>query len=204
MYNNIGLRTPRGSGTNGYIQRNVAFISKPRQEFIVGLKTKRNQRHVPKPNKLRVDNSIMEHNKKKQIEILVCKQRCKYEDEGKTEQEIETLTNKYRQQLLTQIENGIDVSNNQKKYEDSHQRTQQKLAKNEQMRAALGLTENEEGNIIDEKQLERAERRKQIEEQLSEKEKIKYQMQKKKKRKTTLMKTRPQVQSRLPDCAGKG
>lgn len=26
MYNNIGLRTPRGSGTNGFIQKNLANL----------------------------------------------------------------------------------------------------------------------------------------------------------------------------------
>ena len=32
MYNGIGLATVRGSGTNGYVQRNTAHISKGRQE----------------------------------------------------------------------------------------------------------------------------------------------------------------------------
>jgi len=27
MYNGIGLTTARGSGTNGYVQRNVALVS---------------------------------------------------------------------------------------------------------------------------------------------------------------------------------
>ena len=26
MYNNIGLRTVRGSGTNGYVQRNLSYV----------------------------------------------------------------------------------------------------------------------------------------------------------------------------------
>ena len=115
MYNNIGLRTPRGSGTNGYIQRNLAHISRPRQEFIVGLKTNRHKRNVAKPNKLRVDESIMEHTKKRQIEVLVFKERIKYEDEGKSEEEIEKLVNEYRQKLLDQIENGLyQTQKNQK------------------------------------------------------------------------------------------
>ena len=32
MYNGIGLSTVRGSGTNGYVQRNTAHISKGRAE----------------------------------------------------------------------------------------------------------------------------------------------------------------------------
>ena len=32
MYNGIGLQTARGSGTNGYVQRNTAFIPKGRDD----------------------------------------------------------------------------------------------------------------------------------------------------------------------------
>lgn len=30
MYNNIGIPTPRGSGTSGHIQRNSAYLKKSR------------------------------------------------------------------------------------------------------------------------------------------------------------------------------
>ena len=33
MYNGIGLTTPRGSGTNGYVQANKAFL-KPQRERV--------------------------------------------------------------------------------------------------------------------------------------------------------------------------
>ena len=32
MYNGVGLQTARGSGTNGYVQTNMAFIRKSRLE----------------------------------------------------------------------------------------------------------------------------------------------------------------------------
>ena len=35
MYNGIGLQTVRGSGTNGYVQRNTAHISNTRTKVIV-------------------------------------------------------------------------------------------------------------------------------------------------------------------------
>lgn len=37
MYNGIGLQTPRGSGTSGYIQRNLSIVKKnmkSREEFL--------------------------------------------------------------------------------------------------------------------------------------------------------------------------
>jgi hypothetical protein len=44
MYNGIGLQTPRGSGTSGYIQSNVSLnYKKPqnREEFLKELEEKR-------------------------------------------------------------------------------------------------------------------------------------------------------------------
>jgi len=39
MYNGIGLATVRGSGTNGYVSRNMAFVSQTRAtEGEVGLR----------------------------------------------------------------------------------------------------------------------------------------------------------------------
>ena len=35
MYNGVGLQTARGSGTNGYVQTNMAFIRKSRLELKV-------------------------------------------------------------------------------------------------------------------------------------------------------------------------
>ena len=31
MYNGIGVQTPRGSGTNGYVQKNWAFVRKTKE-----------------------------------------------------------------------------------------------------------------------------------------------------------------------------
>ena len=36
MYNGIGLTTPRGSGTSGYVQKNLSFVKpqKSREDFL--------------------------------------------------------------------------------------------------------------------------------------------------------------------------
>lgn len=39
MYNGIGLATPRGSGTSGYIQKNLSSKPKPKQNREDFLKT---------------------------------------------------------------------------------------------------------------------------------------------------------------------
>ena len=84
MYNNIGLRTARGSGTNGYIQRNLAYLPQERQEFIVGLKVRQQKKKNinKKLKKLKFDNNILEHNKRKKIEIMICNKRIQLESKG--------------------------------------------------------------------------------------------------------------------------
>lgn len=63
MYNGIGLTTARGSGTNGYVQRNMAFVKdRPRQQY----NTERTQPVQKKPNE-----EILEHERKRQLEVKV-------------------------------------------------------------------------------------------------------------------------------------
>lgn len=77
MYNGIGLQTPRGSGTNGYVQRNMANIIRPsdREDF-----KKPNELGVPslrKPN-----NDIIEHDRKRKLEIKCLEFQQMLEDQG--------------------------------------------------------------------------------------------------------------------------
>ncbi|VDP04938.1 unnamed protein product [Soboliphyme baturini] len=67
MYNGVGLTTPRGSGTNGFVQRNLAFISvsreKPQYRTEEDIKRLDEELNRP-PNK-----EILEHEKKRKIEL---------------------------------------------------------------------------------------------------------------------------------------
>ncbi|AQK59593.1 Pre-mRNA-splicing factor CWC21 [Zea mays] len=93
MYNGIGLQTARGSGTNGYAQSNK-FLVKPRSTSGWGP----GGRHRPlpleaagadgggmrKPNK-----EILEHDRKRQVEVKLLVLRDALEEHGYTEDEIE-------------------------------------------------------------------------------------------------------------------
>lgn len=67
MYNGIGLPTPRGSGTNGHVQRNWALV-KPRDRD----KTYKSEQELAtldaasnrQPNK-----EILDHERKRKIEL---------------------------------------------------------------------------------------------------------------------------------------
>merc|ERR1711862_1027167 len=86
MYNGIGLTTPRGSGTNGYVQRNLAFISnfKEEQPFESTVDVKKSDAlFFKEPNK-----EILEHEKKRKIEVKCFEMEEEMAEQGYTESEI--------------------------------------------------------------------------------------------------------------------
>lgn len=91
MYNGIGLQTARGSGTNGYVQTN---------KFLVRY---RNTSGPPKPplpghdddggaglgGMRKPNKEILEHDRKRQVELKLLVLRDALEEQGYTEGEIE-------------------------------------------------------------------------------------------------------------------
>lgn len=68
MYNGIGLNTPRGSGTSGYVQKNLAFVRQKQmtnnyKEILQKFKEN------PAPTKKRANQDIIEHELKHKIEV---------------------------------------------------------------------------------------------------------------------------------------
>lgn len=79
MYNGIGLQTTRGSGTNGYVQKNAAFIRtrKEKVDYNSGEDLARLERSLHRePNK-----DLMEHNWKRKIELQCLELREKMEEQ---------------------------------------------------------------------------------------------------------------------------
>uniref|UniRef100_A0A804P2W0 CWF21 domain-containing protein n=1 Tax=Zea mays TaxID=4577 RepID=A0A804P2W0_MAIZE len=96
MYNGIGLQTARGSGTNGYAQSNTFFVKPRPRSTTSGGGPGRPHRPLPpdaagadgggmrKPNK-----EILEHDRKRQVELKLLVLRDALEEHGYTEDEIE-------------------------------------------------------------------------------------------------------------------
>ncbi|KEH39795.1 pre-mRNA-splicing factor cwc-21, putative [Medicago truncatula] len=87
MYNGIGLQTPRGSGTNGYIQSNKFFV-KPRTskvaENMKGFEGDQGTAGVSR----KANKEILEHDRKRQIQLKLVILEDKLIDQGYTEAEI--------------------------------------------------------------------------------------------------------------------
>ncbi len=77
MSSNVGLSTPRGSGTSGFVQRNLAHM-KPRDYGAPYPQDPDRMRHKQR----QPDQEILDHEAKREIEVKVFDLRDKLEDEG--------------------------------------------------------------------------------------------------------------------------
>jgi serine/arginine repetitive matrix protein 2 len=101
MYNGIGLQTARGSGTNGYVQTNKFFIrprtggppKAPFPSYDDGGAGAGGLGGMRKPNK-----EILEHDRKRQVELRLVLLRDTLEDQGYTEGEIEDRVEEARRE----------------------------------------------------------------------------------------------------------
>jgi hypothetical protein len=78
MSSNVGLSTPRGSGTSGYVQKNSAHL-RPRDN-VQPYPTK--DTDVTRHRQRQPDKEILEHERKREIEVKVFELRDKLEEEG--------------------------------------------------------------------------------------------------------------------------
>lgn len=119
MYNNIGLATPRGSGTSGYVVSNRAksrnFQSK--LDFMKELKSLRE--NILKPER-RANQEIVTHNTKRQVYVRLEEIRERLEHEGKSKDEIETILKKAETKLLEKLKQR-GALNSAKNDKNSHQ-----------------------------------------------------------------------------------
>lgn len=67
MYNGIGLQTPRGSGTNGHVQRNWALV-RP-SEKSKAYKTEQELSALDSSNSRQPNKEILDHERKRKIEL---------------------------------------------------------------------------------------------------------------------------------------
>jgi hypothetical protein len=161
MSSNVGLTTPRGSGTSGYVQRNLAHL-KPRDQgkpYSTDFDSLKHRQRQP-------DKEILEHDRKREVELKVFELRDRLEDEGFVlfpsfrlprltmifrvdEEEIETQTEALRRKLVKEMEKGGGSDRNGKglKMHQVHELAEAKIKQDDRFRNALGISRNyEEGS----------------------------------------------------------
>lgn len=156
MYGNIGLATPRGSGTNGYVQRNLSHI-RPRERDV------RDEDDL-RPIKHRApDAGILEHERRRKVEVKCLELELELQDEGMDEAEIQDKVDELRKKLLAESKvEGASKHGTEKL--GTHKLAELKEAELRKTRAAFGVSASYvEGNAFD-KELQAEQRVKEKEE----------------------------------------
>lgn len=76
MSSNVGLSTPRGSGTSGYVQRNMSFL-RPRDN-----PPPRDLEQTLKYRQRAPDAEILAHDRKREVEVQCLQLQDQLEEDG--------------------------------------------------------------------------------------------------------------------------
>uniref|UniRef100_M8C1G7 CWF21 domain-containing protein n=1 Tax=Aegilops tauschii TaxID=37682 RepID=M8C1G7_AEGTA len=98
MYNGIGLQTARGSGTNGHVQTNKFFI----QPRTGGPPPKAHSHDDGAAGMRKLNKEILEHDRRRQVELRLVELRDTLEELGYTEGEIEERVEEARKEAELQ------------------------------------------------------------------------------------------------------
>jgi serine/arginine repetitive matrix protein 2 len=100
MYNGIGLKSVRGSSTNGFVQKNAGYI-KPSW---VKKRAEGEDSESDIRKKRKMDPEIIRHNRKRRVEVRLMQRRIWLEDHDVPEDKIEAEILKLREEYTTDYE----------------------------------------------------------------------------------------------------
>jgi len=133
MYNGIGLTTPRGSGTNGFVTRNLSSVRKTKEK-IAEYSGKDDAAVRP------FDIELIEHERRRQAEVRCLELQELLEEQEIPDDEIAEKVNAFRAKLLAEKKSGVARdSSGRPILKDSHELAMQQEAKNEKAKDAFGI-----------------------------------------------------------------
>ena len=150
MYNRVGLKTTRGSGTSGYVQTSKA-IRRPIKSKLEFLKEMKRLKETQLPINLKPNEEILKHKQKRKIYSFLEELRETLKNSGKSEEEIAAVIKETENNLLERFNNNELVINlGEKEKSDTHVVAQVKQAEDEKLRKAFGIKDDYEiGNAFD-------------------------------------------------------
>ncbi|KAK0519909.1 RNA-splicing factor [Tilletia horrida] len=144
MYNGVGLQTARGSGTSGYVQRNLSALRYRDEKGNTEPRDSRRDRN-DLPNR-QPDKSILDHDRKRKVEVRCMELRDELEEQGVAADEIEDRVEQLRATLLDALDNPASSFGNATHAQtralrpsDVHALSAAKQAESEKWKAALGV-----------------------------------------------------------------
>lgn len=142
MYNRVGVQTPRGTGTSGYVQANMSYRRKIHSKLDFLKELRRLRENQLKPDN-KPDENILEHNKRRAIYLQLRQLREDLVRRGKSAEYIEKKIKKKEKKLLKEFKEKGDIGGrlraNKKKQKDDHARAEEKQKQLERMKEAFGL-----------------------------------------------------------------
>lgn len=81
MYNGIGLQTPRGSGTNGHVSRNFAFV-RPGKKDNIHYRSEDDIAKLEATTNRQPNLEILDHERKRKIEVKCAEYEEALESQG--------------------------------------------------------------------------------------------------------------------------
>ncbi|KAE8994437.1 hypothetical protein PR001_g7570 [Phytophthora rubi] len=197
MYNGIGLRTVRGSGTNGYVQRNLSYVNALRTRQTLA----RNQRggssgdfgaHRGGKSRPPPNADILLHEQKRKVELQLLEMSLEMEERGCDPDEIQDKVKRERERLLARLDVAGDRGR-AKDAESSHARQKRKEEENRRIKDAFGIaTDYVAGESFDPEAQERRrqERKERREQEWKEREEGRQQRLKEREEREEKMKAR--------------
>ncbi|XP_048733960.1 serine/arginine repetitive matrix protein 2-like isoform X1 [Ostrea edulis] len=144
MYNGIGLDTARGSGTNGYVQRNLSFLRKHKDR--VDYKSEEELKKLDEQLLKQPNKEILDHERKRKVELKCMEMQVLMEEQGYSTEEIEKKVTMFRTMLINK--EGVTEATVEKDSsgrpiaKESHQIAQATVEKNARIKEAFGIGEN--------------------------------------------------------------
>ncbi|KXN87909.1 Acetylornithine aminotransferase, mitochondrial [Leucoagaricus sp. SymC.cos] len=140
MYNGIGLTTPRGSGTNGYVVRNISALRSYQSP-----QDRQAAWEAAPPKHREPDEAILEHERKRKVEVKCLELQLELEEKGLDEADIEEQVSALRTKLLAAL-----PQPSTKKPTDTHAMAAAKKIELSKMARALGTrADYQEGEAFD-------------------------------------------------------
>jgi hypothetical protein len=138
MSSNVGLTTPRGSGTSGYVQRNLSALRPRDRQEPYNIDDRHHKPRQPDP-------AILEHERKRKIEVQVFELRDSLEEAGELdEDEIDERCDKLRVKLEEESQargKGKTDARGLKSFQ-VHDLAKAKIEEDDRMRRALGIRDD--------------------------------------------------------------
>lgn len=135
MYNGIGLTTPKGSGTNGYVIRNMASITAGRLDF---QKNTKSFKSAPDMKVLKANTDLLLHEQKRKVELDLMKLKDELKAAGMSEDEIERTIQRERGNMMEAIDEG-SLRYDSELQKDTHQLALEKAKELEKFEKALRI-----------------------------------------------------------------